>query len=70
MEQSTDLKDFDFLIGHTIEKARELLKAYNNFRLRIVKQDGVSRVITMGYCIDRLNINVEEGIVSEIRLIG
>jgi hypothetical protein len=49
------------LLGKTYDEA---IKLYSN--LRIVKNEGVSQIITMDLCKDRCNIIIEERVITEI----
>ena len=50
------------LIGLTTEYAIQLIKD-NNFTSRIVYEDGEHFIITMDLRFDRINLEIEEGIV-------
>jgi hypothetical protein len=50
------------LIGLTTEDAIRLIKD-NNFISRIAYEDGEHFIITMDICVDRINLEIEEGIV-------
>ena len=50
------------LIGLTTDDAILLIKD-NNFTSRIVYEDGEHFILTMDLCFDRVNLEIEEGIV-------
>ena len=59
--------DFSNVIGKTIFEAEQL---HDCFDFRIVAVDGKSRIITMDYRLDRVNVEVEDGKITKVQGIG
>ncbi len=55
------------LIGKTEEEARKFCEE-NKFKFRIVKKDGQNFLGTCDYCLDRVNVEIKDGIVTGARL--
>ena len=51
----------DSLIGKTYEEAQELCDGY---RLRVTNKDGVAYVVTCDFRLDRINVELDNGIVT------
>ena len=55
------------IVGKTIEDAKELA-GFNGFAIRTVREDGEQFIVTMDHRMDRINIDVENGIVVAARI--
>lgn len=62
---TTDGFDDDSLIGKTVDEAREICKQ-NNLSFRVTIKDGVAYIITMDLRFDRINVNVENGVITKV----
>lgn len=61
-----DPQYIDDLIGKDLKTVQEQLEK-DSIRYRIARVDGQPQVLTRDYRTDRLNLTVEQGIVTEIR---
>ena len=59
-------ENFDYLIGKSVKG----LKKPKGYTVRVVKEDGVWYMVTMDFRTDRINVIVENGIITEIDGIG
>lgn len=60
------MKSMNNLIGQTLEEARSSLSAQKELKYRIVKTDGKGMIITCDFNPDRLNLEVENGIITNV----
>lgn len=59
------------LIGKSVENARNLLSEIESeYYLRIVKEDGVIYMVTCDVVTTRINVHVENGIITEFDGLG
>jgi hypothetical protein len=68
-DTTTDVTAPDALIGLTLEEAAPVV-AQAGFELRVVREDGVDLVVTEDFRENRLNVAVEDGIITELVSIG
>lgn len=54
----------ELLIGLTIDDAFDLCKK-NGFRFRITREDSNYFIVTMDFCNDRVNVEVDGGMVTK-----
>jgi hypothetical protein len=52
------------IIGKSLEAALQLIKGAG-LRHRIVAENGVRHQLTMDYCIDRVNLTIDGGVVTD-----
>ena len=57
------------LIGLDVNDAKEFL-AVDDWVLRVVKRDGQVSVVTRDYRTDRVNVEVEAGVIVKVKSIG
>lgn len=57
--------NYDDLIGKTFNEAMAL---YPSMQLRVVYEDGVHYVQTMDFRFDRLNLDLEDGLITKAEL--
>ena len=62
------MENFDELIGKTLEEAKEIID--RSIRIRINKEDGVSYFGTCDMNPNRLNVEIENKLISKINGIG
>lgn len=53
------------LIGKTLEEAKALLEGT---KFRVVSVDGVPRVVTMDYNLNRYNLTIVDNVVTSVRM--
>ena len=59
------------LVGKSVDRANTLLNEMeSNYHIRITKKDGVNYVITDDLVSKRLNVIVENGVITEFSGIG
>ncbi len=59
---------YDYLIGNTLEQARMLIT--DAFSVRPVRVDGQACIVTQDYRLDRINVEIENGVITKIRNLG
>jgi hypothetical protein len=59
------MNNFEEYIGLTLIELEDLLKQ-EGARVRVVSRDGVPCVVTRDYRLDRLNINLKNGVVDSV----
>ena len=59
----------EHIIGLSVDDARTLLEQ-NNMALRIMKRDGEHLIGTCDWRLNRLNVEVEQGVVTSVMAIG
>ena len=52
----------EILIGETNFQSKRIAE-YNNYELRVVCEDGVSYVVTADFRVDRVNVELSNGLV-------
>jgi hypothetical protein len=55
----------EYLKGRTLEEAKEICKD-SKFILRVVREDGKSKIVTRDWKLNRLNLELENNIVKEV----
>jgi hypothetical protein len=55
------------LVGKTKVEAIKLLQK-DNIKHRIIKEDGTNFMVTMDFQLNRYNLSIEKGIVTEVRI--
>jgi hypothetical protein len=61
------MEGYEELIGKTVEEAKAEHPA---MRIRVMKLDGKGQIGTADYRTDRINVAVEDGIITEVLNIG
>jgi chitinase len=61
--------EYAHLVGISITDAQTTLKALGKV-MRITKQDGEHYMITMNIRFDRVNVHVENGLISSVEGVG
>lgn len=51
------------IIGKNLSEAKELA-GFNGFAIRIVREDGERYMVTMEHRLDRINVELDNGIVT------
>lgn len=64
--QKLNKKLIDSFLGKTLAEA----KAQNLWKVRAIKIDGVAKIVTMDLRGDRINVEVENGIITKVVEIG
>jgi len=65
-----EIKYLELMISNRpVNEVRETLESIG-YRFRIVKQDGYYPTVTRDYVRNRVNVNVEDGLVISIQGIG
>lgn len=64
-----DPEDPTDVVGFLVADARDLL-ARQGYRMRVTRIDGEPAVVTCDYRGDRVNVAVENGVVTEVRGYG
>lgn len=54
---------FDYLVGKTVEEAAKQEPAYT---IRVIKRDGEPTVVTRDMNLFRINVEIENGIISKV----
>ncbi len=62
-------KDYTSMVGMTVDEGIELL-ATQGLHLRVIKEDGEPFMVTMDFRLDRVNVIVDDGIITSIQKIG
>lgn len=65
MEINYNKTNYDDLIGKTFKEAMVL---YPDMQLIVVKEDGLNYAITMDFRFDRLNLDLEDGLIIKAEL--
>jgi hypothetical protein len=64
-----DPEDLIDVTGFAVTDAHDFL-ARSGYRMRVTRLDGKGCVVTCDYCRDRVNVAVENGVVTEVRGYG
>ena len=65
-EIMTQTNEYESLIGKTVEDAEQI----SGKIIRVVAEDGQRYVLTMEFRMDRLNVELVEGLISAVKGIG
>jgi hypothetical protein len=59
------------LVGNSLEHARNLLSEIDSkLYIRVVKENGVNYIVTCDFVTERINVHVENGIITEVDGLG
>lgn len=67
-KKTMEHKDFEKLIGLTIDQAQKVVGEEYGFRTTMI--DGKHMMVTHDFCPDRINIHIENGLIVKVRGIG
>lgn len=71
VEPNTDVAlDASSVVGLPVSEAAEALRYKGIFCVRVTREDGRYGLISADYRLDRLNVVVDDGIITEVRGIG
>lgn len=59
----------DFIIGMTIDEAKEYLASWSNYTLRY-HEEGEFNIVTADYVTNRLNVTTKDGVIILIEGFG
>jgi hypothetical protein len=66
-EKSLEMQ-FQIFIGHTLEETEGILQ--KPYYFRVTKENGVNYMVTCDFVPERVNITLENGIITEINGLG
>lgn len=55
------------IVGKSLTEAKELA-GFNGFAIRIVREDGERYMVTMEHRMDRINVEIDNGIVTKTNI--
>jgi hypothetical protein len=65
------MESYDYLIGLTPQEANDLFERKAlNMSVRVTMEDGKNYMVTMDLRFDRINVHVENGVISKVEGIG